>query len=995
MTLKPDSCSESDCDNDPLKTVLSEKNDTPHAPSFHEESDIYDFDLKTQLSPKSLPYDFGGYRLIREVGEGGAGIVFKGQSLQTKQTVAVKVIRPEILTSKIARQRFEKEARLHAEIDSPYVTKLYEYSNVKGVHFLACEFVDGKTLRDLISVHGQIPPEIGLLMVRDLLKALDAIHAMGVVHRDVKPENVMAILSGKDVGADDFWETYQSLKLADFGLARHVEQSESLALTKVHAMLGTPLYMAPEQFEASGEVDARADIYSLGASFHHMLSGRPVFEADDQFTMGKMHRAEMPQSLHRLDSNISEAIANVVLKALEKVPALRYQSAAEMLADVEALIAGRPTKIRLTPQTPDADQKEVSDFEFHWELDASVEQLWPLVSDTDQLNRAIGLPKPDFTIRHDQGVRTIEGAANYSGMKVRWIEHPFEWERERKFSVLREFASGPFVWVTSAVELQPLINQRTRLTHRFKARPRGWLGKLVAALQFNFLTPRALGRVYRRLEQLSKYDGQCRYHCLAPFDKEIRLNPTQQKRIEGGAEQLKEKHGQRLSSALSDYLNTVSDVNAARIRPLRLAKELDCSEDESFELCLDSVSAGLLTLGWDVICPVCRIATTNVSTIEQIDAHAHCEFCDLKFEVDFGQSVELIFRAHPEIRDLDTGTYCIGGPSHLPHVLAQSRLAADDEVTVGVNMQAGKHQVTSPQMNQVWNLNVGNDHLAEGNRYAGSVGDIADVDDFDGSGNHDAGHQRIQIKLGDSSASSNANDIQLPAGQHVVGLANTFDNEVLVRLEKHADRADAITAAEVSAHRLFANLFPDQVVAAERLVEAEVGNLLSVWDADCEGTIQAIGEMQMRDGWQRIESFFVEGQRGAELGGQFVERSFDSTTIIFKDQAALLSAVEQFLESLSSDADHWRLAPQQLSFAISRGEVFINQAKGSVTHAKYFGATVRATKQLISAFKTRAAIFVLASNAVKIEPTEQMFLRQGWQKAEDTQQGEVWQRPIS
>ena len=241
------------------------------------------------------------------MGRGGAGTVYRAQSSEDQLIVAVKILRPEIITNLKALRRFEKEARLQAEINSPYVTRLLEYGCHENLHFIVSEFVEGTSLGKLCASLSQADSRISLLMIRDVLRALDAMHSRGVVHRDVKPENIIAIFKNRPNVQAIHLPDFEQAKLTDFGLARHIEQTESMAMTHQTAVLGTPMYLAPEQYSGSRLVDARADVYSLGATLYHLLAGVPPFETEDFLQLAEMHREERPRPLNLIRADINDA----------------------------------------------------------------------------------------------------------------------------------------------------------------------------------------------------------------------------------------------------------------------------------------------------------------------------------------------------------------------------------------------------------------------------------------------------------------------------------------------------------------------------------------------------------------------------------------------------------------------------------------------------------------------------------------------------------------
>ncbi|MFK7769076.1 MAG: protein kinase [Mariniblastus sp.] len=891
---------------------------TPQSPSFFDQTNAIDDGVELAASAKvfdvkNLPIEFARYTLIELVGEGGAGLVFKAKPdpghevAKGHNVVAVKLIRPEIMASPKAAKRFEKESRLHAEVDSPYVTKHLEFGCEQGVHFIASEFVAGVGLDEIIEQLETLPVENSLRIATDLLQALTALHENDVIHRDVKPGNVIASLRGFELSTEKpSIEDYEIGKLTDFGLARHIEQSESLAMTRQQTLLGTPLYMAPEQYYESRSVDARADIYSVGVTLYQMLAGCPPFEADEAMTLAEMHRVERPRPLTFVREGISEAVNSIVMKALEKEPALRYQNAFEMLADVQRVLDGTPTSLRLYPETPDASDPSVRRYKFEWNLDATTKQLWPLVSDTDRFNQAIGLPAPRFSYDHSGGERKIFAEASFNGMKVRWQEHPFQWIVEREMSVLREFDAGPFKWVTSTVELHPLAGNRTRLIHRFQVKPRGWFGKMMTPIQFNVMTKRSLNRVYNQLEKIAT-DTSCGYACDVAFLQPVRLNSKQNRILSRRVEELASAVSNRnLAKEFANFLGSVADPLAARIRPIPLSQKLSCSLDESLQLCLRGVEVGLLNMSWDVICPVCRIAAGNVSSLSRIKGHGNCDVCNLEFEIDFSKSVEVIFSAHPEIRLIELKTYCIGGPYHAPHVLAQNRLLANQYVDVGTAFAPGKYKICGPQLTQQPEVSILESAISS----------------------------RAEFFIG-ASVPSTLPDLQ--PGASCIHVENQSDVEVLFRLEQSSERVDSLTAATASHHPLFQKLFPQEVVEPEELVDLSSVYLLAIKHLNMDALIDKVGEIQVRDYWTRLQKQFPTESADCEV----VECMHDSVLVSF----GVLEALLESLSSVLSAEDSFGIPIAECCFAINSGEIMIgSQANQPVA----FGKTVRATKQMLA-----------------------------------------------
>ncbi len=244
------------------------------------------------------------------IGKGGMGAVYRARHRSLDRQVALKLLPPELEREPGFSSRFLREAQAMARLDHPHIVRVFDHGQAEGQHYLVLEYVDGLNLRQLMR-RRELSTAEALALVPQICDALQYAHDQGVVHRDVKPENILVNLDGK-------------VKIADFGLARmtHAEGGLSSTLTGTHQVMGTPHYMAPEQVEGFRDVDHRADIYSLGIVFYEMLTG--------ELPLG---RFEPPSQRAALDVRLDE----VVLRALEKQPERRYQRAEEVKTAVRSL----------------------------------------------------------------------------------------------------------------------------------------------------------------------------------------------------------------------------------------------------------------------------------------------------------------------------------------------------------------------------------------------------------------------------------------------------------------------------------------------------------------------------------------------------------------------------------------------------------------------------------------------------------------------------------
>ncbi|MCW2545247.1 MAG: serine/threonine protein kinase [Frankiales bacterium] len=277
------------------------------------------------------------YRLGEVIGRGGMAEVRHGTDIRLGRDVAVKLLRDDLARDPLFRARFRREAQSAASLDAPTVVAVYDTGeDTRGAPWIVMEYVDGRTLRDILTTEGRLLPERALEVTADVCSALDVAHTSGMVHRDIKPANVMLTSRGE-------------VKVMDFGIAQAATASES-TMTQTAAVIGTAAYLSPEQ--ARGEhVDARSDIYSAGCLLYELVTGVPPFVGDSPVAVAYQHVRENPVPPSEYDPALPPEMAAtldaVILKAMAKNPANRYQSADEMREDLLRALAGQP--VQATP----------------------------------------------------------------------------------------------------------------------------------------------------------------------------------------------------------------------------------------------------------------------------------------------------------------------------------------------------------------------------------------------------------------------------------------------------------------------------------------------------------------------------------------------------------------------------------------------------------------------------------------------------------------------
>ena len=262
--------------------------------------------------------ELGPYRLIREIGSGGMGVVYEAEDTRLQRRVAVKLLPPELSRDRGAKQRFRREARAASALDDPNICTVHDIGECDGQLYIVMAYYEGETLKERLA-RGPLPESEARQVAIEVARALARAHEAGIVHRDIKPANVMLTRRGK-------------VKVLDFGIAKIRGDA---TLTRTGSSLGTPAYMSPEQ--ARGEpVDGRTDVWSLGALLYEMLAGRRPFPGDDERAVLSAIQSRKPEPLDRIRPEVSAALARTVAKALAKDPAERHANGTELLADLES-----------------------------------------------------------------------------------------------------------------------------------------------------------------------------------------------------------------------------------------------------------------------------------------------------------------------------------------------------------------------------------------------------------------------------------------------------------------------------------------------------------------------------------------------------------------------------------------------------------------------------------------------------------------------------------
>jgi serine/threonine-protein kinase len=268
-----------------------------------------------------------GYKILTKIGQGAMGSIYKALQISMDRIVAIKVLSPKYAQNEKFRERFLREARAVARLNHPNIIQGIDVGESNGIHYFAMEYIDGPTVGELLKRGGALDEKRALHIVIQIARALQHAFNHGIIHRDIKPDNIMLTREGV-------------AKLCDLGLAKLPAAEGDPSGTRPGASMGTPYYIAPEQARGEQNVDTRADIYSLGASFYHMVVGDVPFPGQSAADVISKHLTEPVTPPRARNPLVSPALDWTIVKMMQKTREDRYQTPSELLRDLEAVAAG-------------------------------------------------------------------------------------------------------------------------------------------------------------------------------------------------------------------------------------------------------------------------------------------------------------------------------------------------------------------------------------------------------------------------------------------------------------------------------------------------------------------------------------------------------------------------------------------------------------------------------------------------------------------------------
>ncbi|HKO36153.1 MAG TPA: adenylate/guanylate cyclase domain-containing protein [Pyrinomonadaceae bacterium] len=542
------------------------------------------------------------------------------------------------------------------------------------------------------------------------------------------------------------------------------------------------------------------------------------------------------------------------------------------------------------------------EFHYRWEFDlqSSPEKLWPLIADTNRFNRDTGVP----------AVKTVgEGSENGRrlrltslGIPIEWEEQPFEWVRPQRFGVVRRYSKGPMEELRVRAELEPL-NGGTKLVYELWARPKNLLGAIAIPLQIGIISARNFARTFREYDNTAQAVRSPEIASPA----EVEFTPGGRARLIALAGKLvSEGIAEQTVAALVDQVENADEFALSRMRPYRLADERGQPRRQMLEACLQATRAGMLDLQWNLICPMCRGGEAKDSLAE-LSSKVHCDGCNIDFNVNFEQSIELTFRPNPSIRQISVQTFCVGGPQVTPHIVAQQFLKPQSRRSIDIQLEEGRYRLRTSGLPGWQHISVTDSGLCGASLCASPEG-----------------WTNGEVELSKSCS---------------LELANALDDEQLFVLERTAWSDEAATAAEVTALQTFRDLFAREALRPGEQIS--VGTL-TVLFTDLKNSTQLYREIGDATAFGRVMNHFdVLKQAIAAEDGALVKTIGDAVMAVFRRPANALRAMIEAQQRLAAPPDG--MLPLTLKGGLHTGPciaVTLNE------RLDYFGSTVNLAARL-------------------------------------------------
>ncbi len=572
-------------------------------------------------------------------------------------------------------------------------------------------------------------------------------------------------------------------------------------------------------------------------------------------------------------------------------------------------------------------------YRWQWHLQSTPEMLWPLVADTNRFNRDTGVP----SIQRRSSDAPLPNARRRLrlfrfGVPVEWEEEPFEWVRPERYGVLRRYRSGPVAELRTLTELEPHPEGGTLLTYEVWASPRNLLGLIAIPAQVGILSARAFDQAIRRYDQAAMQGGS-----IAELPTAVHFAPRGEERLQNLIAALtRDGANPEILDHLEHLLHTGDAMLVSRLRPYALADQWGFPRRQVLETFLVATRRGLLEFEWDVLCPLCRNVKHTGMALNEVTEQVHCNMCNIDFEVNFDQAVELTFHPNPSIREVEHVEYCIAGPQTTPHVVVQQLLQSGEDRVVHPALENGRYRL------RTLNLRGGEFLLVS----------------------EDWGAAEITLRASRVDG--------WPGGEHSIRsgaklrFKNATDEEQLFILERLAWGDQAVTAADVTALQVFRDLFASEALRPGQHIS--VGSMAIIF-TDLRGSTRLYNQIGDAPAFGLVMNHFDLLRDAVQAeGGAIVKTIGDAIMAVFRRPApalrAMIAAQQQLAQFQGADG-----TPLKLRVGIHYGPCIAVTLNGRLD---YFGSVVNKAARLEG---LSSGEDVIISDAVRTDPEVDQMLR--------------------
>jgi class 3 adenylate cyclase len=564
------------------------------------------------------------------------------------------------------------------------------------------------------------------------------------------------------------------------------------------------------------------------------------------------------------------------------------------------------------------------EFHYSWtyDLEATPEALWPLVSDTNRFNRDTGLPAMEL-LGTQNGLRRVRFRLPF--LSIEWDEEPFEWTYPYRFGVLRSYRSGPLKEMRVDCRLERRASKGTRLTYQVWAKPRNLLGLLAISLGIGMYSAKLFKDVFNSYDRVALrgmtstpakrwYLSRGGHHRFQTLSKEL----------------IQQTVDATLLDNLYEFLHRADEISVQRMRPYVLADAWGLPRRSVLEAFLRATRASMLDMYWELLCPECRGVSEGHGRLSDVHGDSHCNTCNIDFKTNFDHNVEVIFRPNPAVRAVDASVeFCVGSPQRQPHILLSLVVPAGEALPVDTMLDPGRYSFRTKDL-------------------PGSQAAIALAN----------GPGKIEVRAHATGWPYGETPMDLKPR---IQLINRTDQAQVFELGRTAWSDQAATAADVTALQVFRDLFASEVIRPGE--EISVGSVTLMF-TDLRGSTKLYRDIGDAPAFGRVREHFaaLESAVAAE-GGAIVKTMGDSVMAAFRTPAASLRAIQAAQTSLS------RFEPRLwLKVGIHHGPCIVVNLNDRLD---YFGSTVNVAARLPDFSMGGEIIF---SEAIRSDPEVKEFL---------------------